>query len=93
MRKDEDLGLFNKLREVRKRIADEHKWPAYIVLSDRSLHLLATEKPTTLAGFGNIYGIGEHKRDTFGARFIEVIKKYSSKQDDLPFPDAPSITN
>ena len=93
MRKDEDLGLFNKLREVRKRIADEHKWPAYIVLSDRSLHLLATEKPTTLAGFGNIYGIGEHKRDTFGARFIEVIKEYSSKQDDLPFPDAPSITN
>jgi ATP-dependent DNA helicase RecQ len=57
------------------------------------LHLLATEKPTTLAAFGNTYGIGEHKRDTFGERFIEVIKEYSSKQDDLPFPDAPSITN
>ena len=34
--------LFEKLREVRKRIADENHWPAYVVLSDRSLHALAT---------------------------------------------------
>ena len=84
---DEDKELFEKLREVRKRIADEHQWPAYVVLSDRSLHHLATEKPTTLAAFGNVFGIGEHKRDTFGAQFIEVIKEYALAKEELPFPE------
>ena len=84
---DEDKELFEKLREVRKRIADEHQWPAYIVLSDRSLHHLAAEKPTTLAAFGNVFGIGEHKRDTFGAQFIEVIKEYAPAKEELPFPE------
>lgn len=84
---NEDKELFEKLREVRKRIADEHQWPAYVVLSDRSLHHLAIEKPTTLAAFGNVFGIGEHKRDTFGAQFIEVIKEYAPAKEELPFPE------
>ncbi len=90
---DEDKELFEKLREVRKRIADEHGWPAYVVLSDRSLHHLATEKPTTLAAFGNVFGIGEHKRDTFGTQFIDVIKEYAPAKEELPFSDvAPEAT-
>ncbi len=83
----EDIKLFNRLKEVRKRIADEHQWPAYIVLSDKSLHHLAIERPTTLADFGNIFGVGDHKRDNFGAEFIEVIKKYVVEQDNLPFAE------
>ena len=67
--------MFNRLRELRKEIADENHWPAYVVMSDRSLHALATIKPTTLAAFGNIFGIGEHKRDTYGLRFIAIIKE------------------
>ena len=70
------------------RIADEHQWPAYVVLSDRSLHHLAIEKPTTLAAFGNTFGVGEHKRDTFGAQFIEIIKEYAPAHEELPFPEA-----
>lgn len=88
----ENTELFNKLKEVRKRIADIHHWPSYIVLSDRSLHHLATEKPTTLAAFGNTFGIGEHKRDNFGTEFIEVIKEYATEQDEHPFPDAATAT-
>ena len=85
---NENMELFNKLKEVRKRIADKHQWPAYVVLSDRSLHLLAIERPTTLAAFGNTFGIGEHKRDNYGTAFIEVIKEYATDQDNLPLPDA-----
>lgn len=85
---NENMELFNKLKEVRKRIADKHQWPAYIVLSDRSLHLLAIERPTTLDAFGNTFGIGEHKRDNYGTAFIEVIKEYATDQDNLPLPDA-----
>ena len=94
VRKVENTELFNKLKEVRKRIANRHQWPAYIVMSDRSLHQLATERPTTLAAFGNVFGIGEHKRDSFGAEFIEVIKQYATEQDELPLPEAaPAIAS
>lgn len=85
---NENMEIFNKLKEVRKRIADEHQWPAYVVLSDRSLHHLAIERPTTLDAFGNTFGIGEHKRDNYGTAFIEVIKEYATDQDNLPLPDA-----
>lgn len=85
---NENMELFNKLKEVRKRIADEHQWPAYVVLSDRSLHHLAIERPTTLDAFGNTFGIGEHKRVNYGTAFIEVIKEYATDQDNLPLPDA-----
>ncbi len=62
---------------MRKQIAEANNWPAYIVMSDKSLHALATERPTTLEAFGGIFGIGQHKRDTYGERFIAVIKEYA----------------
>ena len=75
--KEEDPALFERLREVRRQIADEHGWPAYIVLSDRSLHDLATQRPTTIAEFGNCFGIGDHKRDAFGRQFVEAIQTFT----------------
>ena len=84
---DENKELFEKLRLVRKRIADENHWPAYVVMSDRSLHALAIERPTTLEAFGNTFGIGEHKRDTYGLEFLAVIREYTSGKEDLPFPE------
>ena len=85
---DENKELFEKLRQVRKRIADENHWPAYVVMSDRSLHALAIERPTTLQAFGNVFGIGEHKRDTYGLEFLSVIREYASSREDLPFSEA-----
>lgn len=90
---DENKELFEKLRQVRKRIADENHWPAYVVMSDRSLHALAIERPTTLQAFGNVFGIGEHKRDTYGLEFLAVIREYASSREDLPFPEAGNETN
>ena len=89
----ESVELFNKLREVRKRIANEHQWPAYVVLSDRSLHHLATEKPTNLIAFGNTFGIGEHKRDTFGEEFIRVIKEFISQHGNMPVLNVATVSN
>ncbi len=82
----EDAELFNRLRQLRKRIADEKRWPAYVVLSDRSLHALAAGKPTTLAAFGNTFGIGEHKTRTIGMEFVSTIRDYVDSQGHLPFP-------
>lgn len=58
----ENKALFEALRKLRKRLADEEALPAYIVLSDKVLHLLSTSRPTNLEEFGNISGIGEHKK-------------------------------
>ena len=88
--------LYNRLREVRRRIADAHHWPAYIVLSDRSLQQLAADKPTTLSAFGDTYGIGEHKRDNYGATFVKAIRQYMAERgEQLPpieQPIAPPVT-
>ena len=58
-----------------KKLADQQAIPAYIVLSDKTLHLIATQQPTTIEAFGNINGIGEYKKEKYGKDFIELIKK------------------
>ena len=68
-----DQQLFEKLRELRRTIANEIKKPAYIVLSDKSLQSLTMVKPTNLLLFGNCFGIGEHKKKLFGERFVDLI--------------------
>lgn len=73
----ENEALFEALRKLRKRFADEEALPAYIVLSDKVLHLLSTSRPTNLEEFGNISGIGEHKKKKYGKEFINLIRKYS----------------
>ncbi|WP_418587065.1 DNA helicase RecQ [Phocaeicola sp.] len=73
---NEDEQLFEELRALRKKLADQQAIPAYIVLSDKTLHLLASSRPTTIEAFGEISGIGEYKRDKYGKDFIEVIRKF-----------------
>ena len=72
----EDPRLFEALRNLRSTCANEEGFPPYIVFTDKVLHTLATIKPTSLEQFGNISGIGEHKKQKYGNRFVEVIKKY-----------------
>ena len=75
--KTEDRELFEALRALRKQLADEQGFPAYIVLTDKVLHSLATLKPTTVEAFGMISGIGEFKKNKYGKLFVDVIKKWS----------------
>ena len=69
--------FFEALRTLRKRLADQEALPAYIVLSDKVLHLLSASRPTTIEEFGNISGIGEYKKKKYGKEFVELIRKYS----------------
>lgn len=69
--------LFEALRTLRKRLADQEALPAYIILSDKVLHLLSASRPTTIEEFGNISGIGEYKKKKYGKEFVELIRKYS----------------
>lgn len=73
---NEDEGLFEALRQLRKKLADQLAIPAYIVLSDKTLHLLALKKPGDMEAFGEISGIGEFKKEKYGKDFLAVINEY-----------------
>lgn len=87
----EHMELFEQLKTLRKEIANENNYPAYVVMSDKSLHALATDMPTTLSAFGNTYGIGEHKCNTYGERFIGLIQQYVAAHQKPQTPDV-SVT-
>lgn len=72
----ENEDLFEALRGLRKQLADQEGLPAYIVLSDKVLHLLSISKPTTIEEFGSISGIGEYKKKKYGKEFITLIRMF-----------------
>ena len=76
---EENPILFEELRMLRKRLADQQAIPAYIVLSDKTLHLLAIQCPTTLEEFGMVSGIGDYKKEKYGKDFVELIKQMVDK--------------
>jgi len=68
-----DRPLFEALRAWRAETAREIGKPAYIVFSDATLRALAEHRPASLAALAGISGIGENKRDAYGAAVLEVI--------------------
>ena len=68
-----DEELFEKLRQLRKRLADERGVPPYIVFSDVALRQMARTYPATEAEFSRISGVGEKKLREFGAAFLSEI--------------------
>ena len=76
---EEDKELFEKLRHLRLRLAQQKGEPPFVIMSDKVLHQLATYKPTTLMAFGNINGIGEFKCVTYGPVFLPVIIQHNSE--------------
>lgn len=69
-------GLFEYLRQHRKRLAAEAGIPPYIVFPDTVLIDLANARPTTLGEFANIKGVGEAKLKKYGPTFLEAIASY-----------------
>ncbi len=74
-----DRVLFEKLRDLRKALAQASHVPPYVVFSDKSLTAMATEKPTSQAEFGIIYGVGEAKCQKYWRPFTAAIRDYLSK--------------
>ena len=71
---DYDRDLFEKLRALRKKIAAEQGVPPFVVFSDASLAEMAAVRPQDGGGMLGITGVGKHKLEHYGARFLEVLK-------------------
>jgi ATP-dependent DNA helicase RecQ len=78
--------LFDQLRSLRKRIADEQSVPPYVVFADSSLRLMAQLQPQTLEEFGDISGVGSHKLFQYGDRFVAEIRAFC-EQHGIPLQD------
>ncbi|MEO8427673.1 MAG: DNA helicase RecQ [Verrucomicrobiota bacterium] len=68
-----DEALFERLRQLRRRLADERDVPAYIVFSDVALRQMARDYPASEREFARISGVGEKKLREFGAAFLAEI--------------------
>jgi len=80
-----DEKLFDRLRRLRKKIADERSLPAYIIFSDVSLRQMARHYPTTESEFARISGVGERKLADFGKVFMDSISAYLRNNPRLSF--------
>ncbi len=75
-----DRALFEVLRGLRRRVAEEHGVAPFIVFADTTLRDLARRRPTSLVNFRQVHGIGEKKTADFGSLFIDVIRDHCEQQ-------------
>ena len=67
-------ALFDRLRALRREIADERGLPAFMVFSDRTLRDMARRRPTTKSAMLDVLGVGPAKLESFGERFLRALK-------------------
>ena len=70
---DDERELFDQLRVLRRQLADDAGVPAYIVFGDKVLLEMVARRPTTLRELLQVPGVGEAKRDRYGAQFLRVL--------------------
>ena len=77
---DYDSDLFQRLRELRRRLAEERNVPPFVIFGDVTLREMATYFPQSANSLSNISGVGAAKLEQFGARFLEVIVAYAGER-------------
>ncbi len=73
---EEEDDLFQVLRGLRRELAKDQKVAAFVIFSDKSLREMAVRKPTTLDAFQTISGVGTHKIEQYGERFVAEIQQF-----------------
>ena len=73
-----DPGLLEKLRVLRKQIADERGVPAYVIFGDAPLRQMASYFPLGRESFARISGVGRVKLEEFSQPFLKIITEYAN---------------
>ena len=87
-----DEVLFDRLRVLRKKLAEEHKVPPYIIFSDMTLHEMCIYYPATLANMKTVSGVGDAKLERYGIDFTEEIKTHLDENPGISVPDRKPVT-
>ena len=80
-----DEGLFERLCNLRTKIAGERGWPTYCIFPNYSLRIMARDYPTTIKEFKNIKGVGEKRSQDLGPIFMREISEHLSENPRKPF--------
>ncbi len=91
--------LWQRLRSLRKQLADEQSVPPYVIFADSTLKLMVQTKPQTKEEFSKLSGVGSHKLAQYGDKFIAEIRAYcqesnssESRVNYIPSLNLPSTT-
>ena len=88
-----DINLFEKLRLLRKELADEQGIPPFVVFGDLALRQMASYLPQSQENFARISGVGEAKLKQYGKMFTGVIQAYAEdnnlSEKPVPVKDRP----
>ncbi|MCY4625261.1 MAG: RQC domain-containing protein, partial [Chloroflexi bacterium] len=71
-----DAELFEALRALRRRLADEQDVPAFVVFGDVSLRHMAASRPVTAEAFARVPGVGQAKLAAYGEAFTDAVRRY-----------------
>ncbi len=82
-----DERLFQSLRVLRKRLADEQQVPPFVVFGDATLQEMAAFRPTDPEGLARISGVGKHKLGRYGADFLRVIREFCGVTEHQAIPE------
>jgi ATP-dependent DNA helicase RecQ len=74
-----DQELFERLRALRKRLADENGLPPYVIFHDSTLRKMAEQKPIDLEQFAVLPGVGRAKLERYGVHFIAALRDYRAR--------------
>lgn len=75
----DDAELFERLRALRRKLAEWRDVPPYIVCSDKTLRGLCRQRPATREELLEVSGIGERKADEFGEAFLKAISEFEDE--------------
>ena len=78
----EDQRLWNALRSCRKRLAEEHGVPPYVIFHDATLREMLEQRPTTTSALLAISGVGDSKLKRFGEEFLHTLREYEYSTED-----------
>ncbi|MBL6875916.1 MAG: DNA helicase RecQ [Chitinophagales bacterium] len=81
-----DDALLSILRDLRKKVANQHQLPPYVIFQDASLEDMATIYPISSDEFANVQGVSKGKALRYGEQFSKVILKYV-EENDIDRPD------
>ena len=83
---DVDRDLFDRLRAVRRELAESEGRPPFMIFADTSLRDMARLRPDTLQALRTCHGVGDAKLERYGEAFLEAIRQWSTS--DAPAPSA-----
>jgi ATP-dependent DNA helicase RecQ len=81
---DGDPELFERLKAARKKLADEHQVPAYVIFSDKTLKDMASKLPMSERDFRQVHGVGEVKAEAYGSIFLREIREWTETSQQPP---------